>query len=556
MLATALLPLFLAPLAQAGTATSPDLTPRLERVTVYGGQALVERAFEVKADEKGGRLVTVGPFSLQAQSSSFQVKVLDGPAVVVGMDVGTEEGNPEGNKEREDLLQEISDLQARLRDKRADLASVDAGQSFVDSVWKAMGGAGGASAVATAAQDGGLDKLLEFVRTRCGELEKEKAGVTALLQDLDGRLAERNAQLEELEKRLRRRSYRATLKLQFEYPGTAHLALSYLVPGAYWRPTYDVRVAPDLTGVSVGLVAQVVQKTGEDWGDAWILLSTSSPSVGLAPPSLPSLSFTLGPVPADGMALEEGAGTAGEDPSVKAFADPIGPESLGPLSAESIPRFGLSTQFRLPERKTVPADGRPHRFTLRQVPLNVESERYVVPSRSNSAFLRARVTLTGDAPLLGGPGKVFLGPDYLGEASMPTLRPGESTTLNLGVDPNLTVEWEKVTDERAEPGWLASTVRVTRVYRATLRLSASALGAVDVLVEDTIPVSRDERLDVSPTQIHPEPLSDPSSQRLLEDRGLLRWRVRMAPGQSLNFRWGYVLAFDESLDPRLFQEDR
>ena len=71
----------------------------------------------------------------------------------------------------------------------------------------------------------------------------------------------------------------AGTSLFFELPGAARLRLTYLVRGASWHPAYDVRVAPDLTGVTVGLVAELAQSTDEDWEDAEILLSTSRPSL-------------------------------------------------------------------------------------------------------------------------------------------------------------------------------------------------------------------------------------------------------------------------------------
>ena len=58
--------------------------------------------------------------------------------------------------------------------------------------------------------------------------------------------------------------------------------------------------------------------------------------------------------------------------------------------------------------------------------------------------------------VLPGVARIFLGPDYLGESSFPLLRQGDSTTLNLGIDPNLIVEYEVVLDQREEPGLFSS----------------------------------------------------------------------------------------------------
>ncbi|MDP6850739.1 MAG: DUF4139 domain-containing protein, partial [Planctomycetota bacterium] len=342
------------------------------------------------------------------------------------------------------------------------------------------------------------------------------------------------------------------------------LRASYLIGGASWRPTYTVRVSPDLTGVTVGLVAHLVQKTGEDWEDAEILLSTSTPSIGLDPPALPVRVFRLlREVVSVRERLEQdkvvlGAEMAFEDAnedSVIGLAGGAGGSKKFLAAPEvQVQDLGLTALFQLPERKTLPSDGEPYRFRIREVPLDVRPERYVVPTLSSQAFLRARVQLSGDAPLLPGTAKIFLGPDYLGESQFPVLRPGDSTTIHLGIDPNLSVQWETVLDERDNPGLLSSTVTLSRVYRAMLKLSSNAPGDIEVVMEEAIPLSRTSSLKVSPTELRPAPIRNKETTRLRKEKGIFRWRISMAPGQGQNIYWGYDLEFDEDINPVLAEE--
>ncbi|MCA9563270.1 MAG: DUF4139 domain-containing protein, partial [Myxococcales bacterium] len=61
---------------------------------------------------------------------------------------------------------------------------------------------------------------------------------------------------------------------------------SYLVNGATWVPTYDVRVAPDGTTAEMVLKAQVAQRTGEDWPDIAMEFSTADLQRSTALPKL------------------------------------------------------------------------------------------------------------------------------------------------------------------------------------------------------------------------------------------------------------------------------
>lgn len=546
--------LLLIPAAQPAAVLQQDadaerLTTAVDKVTVYGRQALVERSCTVRSDAAGTRTVLLSPFPLEAVSDSFQVKVVGGPGVIHGLDTAEETGYALVGAERQRVRSELDDLQRQRSELDSQLAAVESGRAFVDSLIRSVGNGENQSLILDAALDGGLTPLFDFVRERSYELDVDRAEYRRSGEELDARIDELQAKLDGGDGGPSRYQV-ARATLFFDRPGVAELRLSYLVPGASWRPTYEVWVSPDLTGVTVGLVAQVTQDSGEDWDDAQVMLSTSTPHVGLDPPSVPRRIYEM-------PRFRRASANAEDRATLDAAAAGLSPqpnEAFLPSPDPAFESFGAATQFFLPERKTVRATGEPHRILIREVPLNVRPERYVVPSESDKAYMRAEVTLVGDDPLLSGAAKVFLGPDFLGAGRFPSLRPGEKTTINLGVDPNLSVDWETAEADRDEPGFLASDVKETRVFRARLSLSASAPAPIDVLVEDSIPVSRDDRIEVRPTQVQPAPLQDEESRNLLVERGTYRWRLRLAPGQTQIIRWGYVAVYDEELAPVLTVE--
>ncbi len=72
----------------------------------------------------------------------------------------------------------------------------------------------------------------------------------------------------------------------------AELELEYFVPGARWKPAYDLHFASARGQIRVETAAVVEQATGEDWTDATLLLSTAMPGRGIDLPEL--LTWTLG----------------------------------------------------------------------------------------------------------------------------------------------------------------------------------------------------------------------------------------------------------------------
>ena len=515
----------------------------LERVTVYPGQALAERVVEIAATQTGALNLSIGPLPLAAEASSFQTEVIDGDVVVQGLELRRRTGSASEWAEADALRDSLKKVRWEIRLVHSELKGIGAAREGLMALIE--GQAQDPSAGGLLPED--LAERLTFLREQMTAIDQETARKEVELEDLQARESDLQNQLDPLLNGAQRDYREARLSLFVERVGTVRLRVSYLVEGAWWEPAYDVRVAPDLSGVNVGLVGQVTQRTGEDWQGVELLLSTSMPNLGLDPPEVPGRYFRVGNESARaglrslGYASEDAAPSASLAEK-RAFAPEV-----------TVRDFGITTQFVLPGESFVRSNGEAHRFRIRELPLEVRPERYVVPSLSDKGYLRAKVSHTGEAPLLAGKAKIFLGPDYLGEAGFPMLRQGDSTLLNLGIDPNLTVEYEMLEDQRDNPGRfsLSDTATITRRFRARLRLSASARGQVSVLIEEALPMSWDDRIEVEVDDLQPRPLAGPDDIIARTEKGIYRWRLQVAPGSTHSVRWGYELSFDEDLDPVL-----
>ncbi|MCH2100938.1 MAG: DUF4139 domain-containing protein [Planctomycetes bacterium] len=513
---------------------------RLEQVTVFSQKALVERVFEVASERAGELEVRVGPLPVLAERDSMQVRVLSGEVEVQGLEVRLRNAVGVEDTRTHELREALAKAQDEARGVRTELAGLEARQEAL--------GALVASAADYAEDPARLDAFMEIVAERAVSIDRERV-------ELEKAGGATDAQIEELKRDLAARVSEArpvqelVLPLRFAAPGTAQFRLLYLVSNASWEPSYEIRVATDLTGVAMAQVARVLQSTGEDWEGVELRLSTAMPSRGLAAPELPrrfyQLPFSAGP-DLGGLAAEVFG--AGVDPALITGGSTTvaGDRNLSVSS-------GVLAQFRVSGTRTLRSGGEVSRFQLASLPLDVRPERYVVPSLSDRAWLRAEIRYTGSGTLIPGRGRVYLGGDLLGETQIPMMQTGDRTTVGLGPDPNVQVRFQTVLDERREPGILSSTTRIVRGYQADVRLDPGATGPVQILVEERLPRSRDERVSVKPTRLNPAPLDDPSAQDLREQQGIYRWGFELAPGASRRISWGYEASFDEDLAPVLIE---
>jgi hypothetical protein len=74
--------------------------------------------------------------------------------------------------------------------------------------------------------------------------------------------------------------------------GDGSLDVEYAVPGASWKPAYDLHFDPEKGTVQLAAAGLVSQASGEDWADTHLALSTSIPGEGLVLPKLRT--WTLG----------------------------------------------------------------------------------------------------------------------------------------------------------------------------------------------------------------------------------------------------------------------
>ena len=85
-------------------------------------------------------------------------------------------------------------------------------------------------------------------------------------------------------------------------------------------------------------------------------------------------------------------------------------------------------------------DGGPHKTSIGRFGLTPRSTISRCRSSPPRRYLRATVTNTSPLLLLPGPARVFHGPQFVRETSLPTVAAGEEFELQLGVDDQIRVE--------------------------------------------------------------------------------------------------------------------
>ncbi|WP_079403409.1 mucoidy inhibitor MuiA family protein [Streptomyces sp. 3211] len=297
--------------------------------------------------------------------------------------------------------------------------------------------------------------------------------------------------------------------------GPARLRLSHLVPCALWRPAY--RAVLDGDSLTLETDAMVWQRTGEDWSDVRLTLSTARSALATEPPRLGEDRLTL----ADRTAAERRA------VDVELREEEIG--DLGPaasvLGLPGVDDGGEARVLHSPVPVSVRGDGRAHRVPLSAFSTAATSEYACSPELSPLVTRVVSFDNRSGHALLAGPVDLVRGSGFGGRGTLEFAAPGAPVELAFGsCDDHRVVR--QTEESRDSAGFTQRTV-VTRTVRLHLsRFSAPGDdGERMVVLRERIPVSEVSAVEVRLRKEACSPAPDG-----VDAEGVVRWDVALAPG--------------------------
>lgn len=555
---------------------------RVVSVTVFQGQALVTR--EVVLPEGEGLLeaiITSLPDGLMPGSLYAE----PGPGVEV-RSVRTRVRPVEAD-DRDD----VRELEERLRELRFEKQGLGRRQQLLQrrdgylNQLESFTAAAGKSDLDKGALDAeALAKLTTLVFAEREEVMRMRVDLQRDAQVNQEEITLLERQLKTLAQGANRSSREAVVFLN-KRAGAAKVRLMYLVSGASWSPSYNLRADEDRTTVTVEYNAQVTQMSGEDWSDVEMILSTATPSLVAKAPTLEPLdirlvtaareagnrqsrtqlfmeqkalasnrgNLTLGRAfgnaagaPAATESASDSVGAAGGFGGVYDGAEPLsgfdaelnslacavqvmdlsGRDKGVSRSLEDTESEGISVVYRLPNRTSLPSRSDKQLIQIAALPIEAEFYHVATPVLTSYVYEEARLVNDTQIVLLAGPAATFLGDRFVGRGEAPSVAIGEAFTVGLGINESLRTARELIDkSDRVQGG--------NRVAQFDYRLSLENFGetAVEVRLTDRLPRSDSDAIKVTLVSATPA-MNPPGAPAVSEPtkEGFLRWVLEIPAG--------------------------
>ena len=368
------------------------------------------------------------------------------------------------------------------------------------------------------------------------------------LRDSDKQLNKLNRELQQVATN-QRATRVAKLQIDADSSTELNLSLSYQINGARWEPVYDADLDTETGEITLKTLAQISQRTGEDWNDVDVTLSTLRPSAGTQLPQLnpwvldfmpevdiqaESRSFNSG-IAMDSMELSpEPMITSSAAPKLnkRAAPAPMRQQQSRLISAD------FSAEYIVPGFIKLGSGSNKRRFALNSQNINSKIKLASTPRLDPRVMILATAKHLEETPLLAGNMSLYRNGNFVGNTFLKQKLSGEEIKLSFGEDDKVKIKFLPDPDKKRQDGLLFGKKKVVeRHYK--LSITNNHNKPFSISISDVIPVSSDENIKV-------KSLGElPSIKDVDDKKGVVNWNKSLAPKTELKLQYGYSVSYPE-----------
>ncbi len=359
-------------------------------------------------------------------------------------------------------------------------------------------------------------------------------------------------QVESLQKKIRNQ---IQVKVKVQEAGDFNFSIGYLIHNAFWHPMYDARVDTAEKKVILRCYGTVVQKTGENWENVRVILSTARPHIsGNAPELYKWALFVRSEHHGLMKSGEPMAEKSGSPPSSiqkgmriqeqEKFGDVI-KEEAAMAQTQVISSDGASVLFTTSGRSDIPGNGSKTKLLFLEGEFPSKLQYLTIPKLSENVYLSAEIKNNTEYPLLPAPLNIFLDNNYMGRSFIKELvTPNEKFELSLGVDEAIKVRRKLMRKFGDQKGLF--TKSKTEEFAYQIELNNQRDGEIWVIVQDQVPVSENDDINVKLDTISPQENIEKKDGELPE--GTLEWRIQLKPKTKRKIEFSFTVSYGKDVD--------
>ncbi|MHA1278057.1 MAG: mucoidy inhibitor MuiA family protein [Candidatus Helarchaeota archaeon] len=305
------------------------------------------------------------------------------------------------------------------------------------------------------------------------------------------------------------------------------IELRYILYGASWETYYELRAKPSQSTIELSYFSKISQRTGEDWNDVELNLSTAKPAYGgAAPEPYPWYIDFYQPVP-QRVAKTEALREAAAEPEVYDEELVGAPETV---AVES----GVSIIYRLPGRHTLKSGEPERKLKIIDASFDAEFQYLIIPRQSELAYLTGKFKNNTDYLFLAGSGGTYVGDDFTGNICLPLIAPSQEETLSFGIDERVEVKRELKKSKVSKGGLVKKNTKYEFLYENKIKNFHKK--EIKCKIIDFVPVPQNPEIKVEEIKFEPRPTKDKE-----KELGIYHWETSISPDKEYTIKVSFVV---------------
>ena len=447
----------------------------------------------------------------------------------------------------------IQDKIASLRDQRrfieAQIKAADTGKAFLEGLTKTP------SLPIERTDRNSLSpaswkEAWQTIQNGMNQLGKEAIEKQIKLRSIDNEINALNHQLRQIS--TGKKSYKQVrVNLEANKNVQADLKLHYQIMGASWTPLYEARLNSAKNIIDIVQYGNISQKTGEDWTNVALTLSTARPSVTMEPPVLNPiwLNFKTHEYGSQHYVQRKAMPMMAKIVTNFASTDEVETAEINMSALQDdkqeagfVQTVSVGTEFSgvfvIKGTSNVPADGSEYRFNIGEYSNNAEIRAEIYPKIDTAAYLIATSVFNGKIPLLPGRIALFRDGAFIGNSDLEMIRPNEKIHLAFGQDEKIHSVYSALGGETSEGGVIARETKKDVLSRATVQNLHNQ--PLKIAVYEQLPVSRNSDITV-------KIIKDKTTEGYIEKPnnkvGQIMWESVYQPKEKKEVLFGYSVSW-------------
>lgn len=524
----------LAFLAGSSMAANQKVSTEASDVTIFMNGAQVSRSKAVKLNQGKQTIEFVGlsPF---LRDNSIQTGV-EGKVTILGVKREYDYTEVERHEELiEELNEKIKAKELEISNLKIEQDVLKAEQDFLEAN-KVISGKNEATSLQN------LQQTLAYYRERLNVTMSRQAELTRAQDKCKRELSDLKKELSQAQGTETTETSKIILEVNAAQAGTYKFYINYYVSNVSWSAAYDLRATSVGEPISLTYKAKIQQKSGENWKNVNLTLSSGNPTQNNTKPVLTTYRLNE-PVTVYYDAVAE---EAAMPMMLMKESSPAKAKSRGSYAGSAARQNNVvavevndnmtAFEIKIKEKYDVLSTGEMTTVDVGVFDLPAKYEYHAVPKKDKDAFLIAKATDWSKYHLINGSANIYYENTYVGQTNINTKSADDTLTISLGRDKSIVITREEQTDF-SKKKFLSSKVEVTKAW--DINVKNQKRQAIDIFVFDQIPVSGNSNIEVT---------SELDGGTLKASTGEVSWKLNVEPSGTAKKTLSYKVKYPKDWD--------